>query len=1070
MKKLFKFLLVLNIIFSSWTISAVAAHAETVEGSFEGKNYAVAGEDITLTYYLNASDVEGLSGKLSYDADVMTLTGYQWYLDSEKWSTNEITTDNGSIVAYDLVMEDSALNGRVAVFSVTFTMKDDAELGSSTIVKMTKGKYSDSEYASHPIDESEAVIQVAEYVAQIGETKYISLESAVAAAVNNDKIVIIADIEYGVNNAVSIPRGLTVTLDLNGHTISQIAPEASSSYLIQVNGTLTIIDDAGNGKITAKASIPDASYGYGNYTLENNGTLTISSGTVEHTSTGAGAYYAINNYAGATLNVEGGLVTSNSYTVRQASFGTAENTVNISGGEIVGYIPVQVYDCTQDMHAHLNITGGTFTPTDTTTNISVYAYATADIDTSNIYVNISGGIFNGDVAFNALYSDTNIDVSGGVYHGRWGVYSYSDEEMHYISNGIFKTRYSEQYLYEGLCFGEITSGEYEGYYTVFESKVRYDYTWEEETYSEYFPNLAEAVNSVYTDTTDNVITVLESHSYTGNAGAVIPVGVEVTIDLNGKTVTQVLNENAVSQMIDNYGTLIIKDTGNEGKLINNTNNTLTGEWPEANYATNIIKNSGSLTVESGIIQNTGTSSICYAIDNNSTSYDAYVVINGGELISTGNSGIRLYANSTTKENTVTIKNGYIEAKYYAISFTTPGNNKNKGSLIIKGGEFEATDDEWNISVACFGGSENFSVVIEGGAFNDNIHIDDSVNAEITGGVYVYDRYLDTDDNSLHMLETHVKEGYIVADYEDAKYNFIVREGKFVAQVEDDRFETFQEAVEEAGGTKTIILLDNIDEEYQLAVGETLIIKKGDYTITVTAPEGYDLVEVVENGVTTYTLEAIAYTITYVDAPENSNPTSYTVEDADITLADPVKTGYTFAGWYDEEDNKVEVIVTSLMKNRTITAHWYPDCITSDVFSVDQDNLYICKVNEQTSAAAALNVINEKEYTVIKHEGVAMNLENPDEEHPYVGTGDTAVLMHGDVEFKTYQFVVTGDINGDGVIDVADLVMIRAYILGNYDITGIYFMAADVNNDGDVDIADLVMIQAHIIGKTTIVGH
>ena len=47
----------------------------------------------------------------------------------------------------------------------------------------------------------------------------------------------------------------------------------------------------------------------------------------------------------------------------------------------------------------------------------------------------------------------------------------------------------------------------------------------------------------------------------------------------------------------------------------------------------------------------------------------------------------------------------------------------------------------------------------------------------------------------------------------------------------------------------------------------------------------------------------SYTITYVnvEGATNENPASYNVETETITLKDPVKTGYTFAGWYMAED-------------------------------------------------------------------------------------------------------------------------------------------------------------------------
>jgi predicted HTH transcriptional regulator len=113
----------------------------------------------------------------------------------------------------------------------------------------------------------------------------------------------------------------------------------------------------------------------------------------------------------------------------------------------------------------------------------------------------------------------------------------------------------------------------------------------------------------------------------GINGATIATTQNVKLDLNGKTITLNIDQAKTSQLIDNYGTLTIVDSSEEqtGKLTNAAAEGLSvGNWPEVNFATNIIKNSGTLNVEGGTIQNTANGSICYAIDNNNTSYDAII--------------------------------------------------------------------------------------------------------------------------------------------------------------------------------------------------------------------------------------------------------------------------------------------------------------------------------------------------------------------------------------------------------------------------------------------------------------
>ena len=74
-------------------------------------------------------------------------------------------------------------------------------------------------------------------------------------------------------------------------------------------------------------------------------------------------------------------------------------------------------------------------------------------------------------------------------------------------------------------------------------------------------------------------------------------------------------------------------------------------------------------------------------------------------------------------------------------------------------------------------------------------------------------------------------------------------------------------------------------------------------------------------------ELVSYTITYeleggTNAPEN--PASYNVETETITLKAPVKTGYTFGGWYKAEDftgEAVTEIAQGSTGNITLYAKW-----------------------------------------------------------------------------------------------------------------------------------------------------
>ena len=69
--------------------------------------------------------------------------------------------------------------------------------------------------------------------------------------------------------------------------------------------------------------------------------------------------------------------------------------------------------------------------------------------------------------------------------------------------------------------------------------------------------------------------------------------------------------------------------------------------------------------------------------------------------------------------------------------------------------------------------------------------------------------------------------------------------------------------------------------------------------------------------------------------------------------------------------------------------------------------------------------------------------------------------------QTYSIVIYGDVNGDGSISLADMVMIQRQLLNIKKLQGPYFAAMDVNHDTTCSLADMVVIQRSLLGISTI---
>ena len=79
------------------------------------------------------------------------------------------------------------------------------------------------------------------------------------------------------------------------------------------------------------------------------------------------------------------------------------------------------------------------------------------------------------------------------------------------------------------------------------------------------------------------------------------------------------------------------------------------------------------------------------------------------------------------------------------------------------------------------------------------------------------------------------------------------------------------------------------------------------------------------------------------------------------------------------------------------------------------------------------------------------------------TGDKITIV-GTSEEKTFDIAVRGDISGDGIVKINDLILVQSHILEKNTLKDIKMYAADVNYDGIVKINDLILVQSHILEK------
>ena len=341
-------------------------------------------------------------------------------------------------------------------------------------------------------------------VAKVGDTYYKTLADAVAASDNNT-VTLLKDVTAD----ITIPAGKTMTLDLNGKTLTNV-----NDHTILNNGNLTI---TGTGKVDNISHAKGALY--------NKGTVVVNGGTFDRSKengktsndSGSNSWYTIKNvgsmtiHDGATVQTAGNNTTlgkfsslvSNGYfnagdytnnrgleqpilTIDGGTFRGGLNTIKnddhakltINGGTFSNY-----YQAVVQNHNIAEITGGTFTAA-SDANAKTYGiyncgcgaeidlgtltvsggtftgatYAVADVSSENADVTISGGQFAGTKAaiVKSSTSKATIAVSGGKFS--------SDPSVYVVGNGntnIVKRDGSEgAYTYTVLAKSGLTSGVY----------------------------------------------------------------------------------------------------------------------------------------------------------------------------------------------------------------------------------------------------------------------------------------------------------------------------------------------------------------------------------------------------------------------------------------------------------------------------------------------------------------------------------------------------------------------------------------------------------------------------------
>ncbi len=713
-------------------------------------------------------------------------------------------------------------------------------------------------------------------VAQIGETKYATLQEAVNAA--NDNTVKLLE---NVTEDINIPTGINVTLDLNGHKITNVS---GHTITVEKGGKLNISDSVGTGVVDNTSHGKGAIVNSGEVTL-NGGTFKRSAenGTYSPYGNGGNSWYTIANYG--TMEINTGVTVENaggySSMIRNGGEATADCNLTIRGGNFTGGINT----VKNDLFGVLTINGGNFS---NTAQYVIMNWNKAEITAGTFQTldTASAVLFTSAFGSNANYVG-ELTISGGEFKHASDTqemivdhYDESNKGNAVVTGGKFDADISK---YIPTDYVQSADGTVEKLgETNAVAKVG----------DTYYKTLADAVAAA----DNNTVTLLKDVT----ADITIPAGKTMTLDLNGKTLTNV----------------------NDHTILNNGNLTITGTGKVDNisHAKGALYNKGTVVVNGGTFDRSKENG---KTSNDSGSNSWYTIKNVGSMTIHDGATVQTAGNNTTLGKfSSLVSNGYFNAGDY-----TNNRGLEQPILTIDGGTFRGglntikNDDHAKLTINGGTFSNYYQAVVQ----NHNI-------AEITGGTFTaasdanaktYGIYncgcgAEIDLGTLTVSGgTFTGATYAVADVSSENADVTISGGQFAGtKAAIVKSSTSKATIAVSGGK-----FSSDPSVYVVGNGNTNIVKRdgseGAYTYTVLAKSGLTSGVYLTNPsgalASNYYVSSTAngvWTVSY-SAPYSGGSSSY---DPTYSVSTPSKT----------EHGTVTVSPKNASKGDTVTVTVKPD--------------------------------------------------------------------------------------------------------------------------------------------------
>lgn len=692
------------------------------------------------------------------------------------------------------------------------------------------------------------------YVAEVGSTKYATLQAAIDKAGRNATVRLLADTRENVTIAEMM------TLDLNGHTLNGGTEKGKPALTVTARVTVKDSSAAKTGTIMREDTAANSGVS-SHYVIDVQGAgwLTFESGNVKNnsgTDSGKGASLvrvgddSVDKYPG--LNIKGGTFTQDNFIVIKVDSGD----LFLNGGTLNSANSYAI----EDWH-RATIKGGTVNGT-----VAVWTYSGGH----NSDLTIKGGTVNGNVA-SVSYDKAEgklakVSISGGTVDGTLGTYTYGNglipiddaaKATIEVTGGTFSSD-PTKYVVEDSGVTKNTDGTF-GVAKAYLAKVG----------DTSYYTMEEAFKAQTASGADIVLLRDYTTGSTFNSGTV-----ERTVDLNGHTWTCTgTDANSAAFEINNpNATLTVKN----GKVFSSQ---LVGLIPSAMGGT--IKYDNSTLVFDGVEMTTNARS---GIETNGNNTNDTVTLKNSTLNVPNGFGIYFPSSGT-----LTIDNSKINAKTMGVQVCAGSLNiSGAGTAITVSGDGidktindGAIEDGAAISIVNRTGYKGLSKIeVTGGTFKAN-----GDNA----AVKAYDWANQTESDFTQAAKVSISggtfssavdkslcaDGFIPTQNADGTYG--VKEGKYVAEIGSQGYESLQEAIGAAQDGQTVTLLADAAED--VVISKSITLDLGGKTLTNT-------------NVGKATISVQSGTVTVKNGNVKGGTGYYNIEakkDANLTLTDVTAT-------------------------------------------------------------------------------------------------------------------------------------------------------------------------------------